>query len=69
MYIFYCNRTGKETTLNFIGRSTVSSPHGTILAQLGDGTESVIVNCTLKDLKQAQESHPFLVDLRAELFK
>lgn len=70
LYVFYCNRVGFETSLTFLGRSTAAGPHGTVLAQLGDQVESVAaIECSLATVHEARREHPFLDDLRPQMFK
>jgi predicted amidohydrolase len=68
MFVFYCNRVGQETTLSFLGRSTVAGPNGVILAQLKDKTESVVVEVRMEEVLNAIQDHPFLQDMRVDLF-
>lgn len=69
MYVVYCNRVGQEKTMSFLGRSTIAGPNGDILAQLGQECKSVTVEFTLAALQHAQQEHPFIRDLRGDLFK
>lgn len=56
--------------MTFLGRSTVASPHGRVLAQLSDRPDdSAVVAVDRSVVLEARRDHPFLADLRADLFR
>lgn len=64
-----CNRVGKEDCIEFEGKSFVTAPDGSILAQAPAG-ENAILYADI-DLSEVQKSHArrhFLVDRRSELY-
>ncbi len=69
LYVVYANRCGVDegnTQEVFLGLSTIASPHGEVLAQMGSESGcSAVVTLTKHAIKTAKERHPFLHDLRS----
>jgi predicted amidohydrolase len=69
MYVFYCNRAGKEGEMEFRGKSVVGTPEGKVEGELGHEHGSFsVVTVSLPALEKARHEHPFLTDLRANIF-
>ena len=70
MFVIYVNRCGEENGMRFFGHSTFAGPEGTILAELeGEANTSCVVECKLEEIELAEQLHPFMKDLRIDLFR
>ena len=63
IFLAYCNRTGHEGALDFVGLSSIRGPEGEALAEAGTGAELLLA--TLDAARQAatRESFCYLEDL------
>jgi predicted amidohydrolase len=69
MYVFYCNRAGKEGEMEFRGKSVAGTPEGKVEGELGHEHGSFsVVTVSLPALEKARHEHPFLSDLRPNIF-
>lgn len=73
VYVASVNRVGVESsgdgTIEFFGRSFVSSPFGKVLAEASEGEEEVlVVSCSRRELEHTRQQWPFFRDRRIESY-
>lgn len=70
VFMVAVNRVGKEESLTFWGQSFVSDPFGRILAKASpDRSETLVVQCDLRQIEQTRRHWPFLRDRRIEAYQ
>ena len=68
-FVLLCNRTGKEGTSQFIGRSLVTAPHGQIIASTESQEETVVTaELSYEDIIQARSLHTVFQDRRPDMY-
>lgn len=69
VFVAVPNRVGKEGPITFWGKSFVSDPFGTLLAQASeDQEENLIVSCNLSSIEEIRRGWPFLRDRRIDAY-
>lgn len=68
VYLAYANRTGRETQLEYCGRSCVVGPDGADLARAGSGEEVLLADLDLEHLRASRSTGGHLTDRRPELY-
>lgn len=72
--VFVCavNRVGhegpKDGGLEFWGHSFVCDPFGTVIAEAGQGEETLVVKCDLEKQEEVRRGWPFLRDRRIDAY-
>ncbi|OGW72478.1 MAG: acyltransferase [Omnitrophica bacterium GWA2_52_12] len=70
VYVAAANRVGREGKLNFWGRSFVSGPMGSVLAQAAEKREEILLaDCNLAKIESVRQHWPFLRDRRIDAYK
>jgi predicted amidohydrolase len=69
VHLVYVNRVGTEGELTYVGRSSIVSPAGEVLASL-DGTTTGLLLATIdpEATRRAREENPYLADRRTDLY-
>jgi len=67
-YVASVNRTGTENQLSFWGRSFVSGPFGEVLAEAGDGEETIICRIDSSTMDRHRTTWPFFRDRRIDTY-
>ena len=68
-YSVVVNRAGREGGMEFVGRSFVTDPFGTVIARAADGApDLLLVDLDLEQIDRARRVIPHLRDRRAELY-
>jgi len=70
VYLAYVNRSGEENGLRYVGRSSIVSPTGEVLASLGPDTPTGLVLGTVDTevVARSRAANPYLGDLRRDLY-
>jgi N-carbamoylputrescine amidase len=69
LYVALVNRVGREGSQEFVGRSLVVDPHGTVIARGGHGRETlVLADVDLTVVDRARTVRPYLRDRRHGLY-
>ena len=68
MFVFACNRVGRDPRNEFFGHSLVVDPWGEILAEGGEGEELITLTVDLAKVQEARRRIPILSDRRAESY-
>jgi N-carbamoylputrescine amidase len=73
VYVAAVNRVGHEGAagtpgLDFWGHSFVADPFGTVLAEAGEGEETLVVEIDLARLEEVRHNWPFLRDRRIDAY-
>ena len=69
VYVAAANRVGREGKLNFWGRSFVSGPMGSVLAQAAEKREEILLaDCDLAKIESVRQHWPFLRDRRIDAY-
>jgi N-carbamoylputrescine amidase len=69
VYIAVVNRTGKEETLDFAGRSLVVGPDGDVVSRARTAAEDLlVVDIDLERIERSRKERPFLRDRRPEIY-
>ena len=63
IFLAYCNRTGREGTLEFVGLSSIRGPDGDALAQAGTGAELLLATLDPARKSAARNAFCYLEDL------
>ena len=69
LFMFACNRVGKDAGNEFFGHSLVVDPWGEILAEGGEGEELITVTVDLAKVQEARRKIPILQDRRPEIYR
>lgn len=69
LYVAYVNRSGQEGELRYVGRSSIVSPTGEVLARLGPENPTGLLLATIDTdvLTRSRAANPYLDDLRRDL--
>jgi 5-aminopentanamidase len=68
VFIAYCNRTGMENGMQFLGRSCLTGPDGKPVAAAGAGEALLIGEVSREAIHATAGSYPYLRDRRPELY-
>lgn len=63
LFLAYCNRTGSEGGLDFVGLSCVCGPRGEAIVSASTGPELLLAELSLSDLVLEREENSYLGDL------
>lgn len=69
MFIFACNRVGRDPSNVFVGHSLVVDPWGEILAEGSEGEELITVAADPAKVEEARRKIPILQDRRPEVYR
>ena len=67
VYVAYCNHTGAEATLRFVGRSSIVAPSGQVLASAAEGDALLVADVDSDVVTRAHTDNPYLADRRLDL--
>ncbi|MFO7921450.1 MAG: carbon-nitrogen hydrolase family protein [Nioella sp.] len=65
IFLGYCNRTGREDALDFVGLSSIRGPEGEALAEAGPEPELLLATLDPAKLIAARDAFCYLGDLQA----
>jgi N-carbamoylputrescine amidase len=72
VFVVAVNRVGhegaKDGGLEFWGRSFVADPAGVVIAEAGEGEETLLVECDLSRVEAVRRGWPFLRDRRIDAY-
>lgn len=68
MFVFACNRVGRDALNEFFGHSMVVDPWGEVLAEGGEGEELITLMADLSKVQDARRKIPILQDRRPEVY-
>jgi len=72
VFVVAVNRVGhegpKDGGLEFWGHSFVADPFGVVLAEAGEGEETLVVECDLRRQEEVRRNWPFLRDRRIDAY-
>ncbi len=68
LYIAYCNHTGIENGMRFLGRSVLAGMDGQPLAKAGISDALLVAQISKPARLAAADANPFLTDRRCELY-
>ena len=68
IFVAWCNRTGEEKGMRFLGRSCVSGPDGVGLISMDASERLAIVDVEPGSLSTAQSAYRYLSDRRPEIY-
>ena len=72
VFVVAVNRVGHEGPaeggLDFWGHSFVADPFGVVLAEAGEGEETLVVECDLSRMEAVRRNWPFLRDRRIDAY-
>jgi 5-aminopentanamidase len=68
IFVAYCNRTGVENGMQFLGRSCLTGPDGKPVVSAGGGEALIIADVSREAIHAAAGSYPYLRDRRPELY-
>jgi N-carbamoylputrescine amidase len=72
VFVVAVNRVGhegaKDGGLQFWGHSFVADPAGVVIAEAGEGEETLLVECDLSRVEQVRRGWPFLRDRRIDAY-
>ena len=68
MFVFACNRVGRDASNEFFGHSMAVDPWGEILAEGGEGEELITLTADLSKVQEARRRIPILSDRRPESY-
>ena len=69
MFMFACNRVGRDPRNEFFGHSMAVDPWGEILAEGGEGEELLTLTVDLSKVQEARRRIPILSDRRPEVYR
>jgi len=69
MFVFACNRVGRDTSNVFFGHSMAVDPWGEVLAEGGEGEELVTLTADPSKVGKARRKIPVLTDRRPEIYR
>ncbi|HEY3495716.1 MAG TPA: carbon-nitrogen hydrolase [Polyangiaceae bacterium] len=73
VFVVAVNRVGHEGAadggLDFWGHSFVADPFGVVLAEAGEGEETLLVECDLSRVEDVRRGWPFLRDRRIDAYQ
>jgi N-carbamoylputrescine amidase len=72
VFVVAVNRVGhegkKDGGIEFWGHSFVADPFGVVLAEAGEGEETLVVECDLGRIEEVRRNWPFLRDRRIDAY-
>ena len=70
VYVAYVNRSGAESDLRYVGRSSIAAPSGEVLDAVPAGQSTGLLLATVDTdvVARAQRLNPYLDDLRLDLY-
>jgi predicted amidohydrolase len=68
VYIAYCNHSGSDDGLEYIGLSSICAPNGAILAAAGRGAEMLYAETNPETHAAIRAADPLLADRRPDLY-
>jgi 5-aminopentanamidase len=68
IFVAYCNHSGVENGLQFLGRSCVTGPDGQAVISAGRGDALLIADIHHRTLQEAAATFPYRKDRRPELY-
>jgi N-carbamoylputrescine amidase len=72
VFVVAVNRVGhegpKDGGLDFWGHSFVADPFGVVLAEAGEGEETLVVDCDLSRVEEVRRNWPFFRDRRIDAY-
>jgi N-carbamoylputrescine amidase len=72
LFVVAVNRVGhegpKDGGIEFWGHSFVADPFGVVLAEAGEGEETLVVNCDLSRIEWVRRNWPFFRDRRIDAY-
>ncbi len=69
MFVFACNRVGRDASNEFFGHSMAVDPWGEILAEGGEGEELITLTVDLSKVQEARRKIPILQDRRPGVYQ
>jgi predicted amidohydrolase len=69
VFVAYANRCGHEADLNYCGLSCIVSPNGKDLVRAGTKEGLFVAEINVADIMASREKHPYLNDLRVDLYQ
>ncbi|MBA3325374.1 MAG: carbon-nitrogen hydrolase family protein [Rhodobacteraceae bacterium] len=63
VFLAYCNRTGVESDLNFVGLSCICGPRGQVITSASGSPELLLAELSQSDLAHEREENSYLRDL------
>ncbi len=69
MFVFACNRVGRDPNNEFFGHSLAVDPWGEILAEGGEGEELITLTADLSKVREVRRKIPILEDRRPEVYQ
>jgi predicted amidohydrolase len=69
LYVAYCNRSGAENDLPYIGKSHICGPGGATLAQAGRGEEMLIASLSRAQIDEVRARDSMMRDRRPALYQ
>ncbi|PRY16798.1 carbon-nitrogen hydrolase family protein [Kineococcus rhizosphaerae] len=68
VHVAYVDRDGHEGSFDYVGRSSVVAPDGTVLASVEHGEALLFATVDPGAVERAQRANPYLADRRAALY-
>lgn len=68
MFVFACNRVGRDSSNEFFGHSMAVDPWGEILAEGGEGEELITLTADMSKVQEARRRIPVMQDRREESY-
>lgn len=69
VFVAAVNRIGREDELEFWGRSFVTAPDGSVIAEASTDEAVLVVTCDRRQIDAAREGWPFLRDRRIDAYE
>lgn len=63
VFVAYCNRTGHESGLDFVGLSSICGPRGATVATASSGPELLVANLDPEEIAREVGDNSYLADL------
>ncbi|GAA0309074.1 nitrilase-related carbon-nitrogen hydrolase [Kineococcus aurantiacus] len=68
VHVAYVDHDGREGAFDYVGRSSVVGPDGSVLASVEHGEALLVARVDPGAVERAQRENPYLADRRAELY-
>lgn len=68
MFVFACNRVGRDPSNEFFGHSMAVDPWGEVLAEGGEGEELITLTVDLSKVQETRRKIPILSDRRPDVY-
>lgn len=68
LFVAWCNRTGEERGMRFLGHSCVNGPDGADLISMGPSERLAVVDIEPSSRATAQSAYHYLADRRPEIY-